>query len=359
MNKSTGLFILLTGGFFLSSVVSVSPQNLDVPQDQNHELNLNNEKKEQSDENSNLEENPSTLQEIEKQKILENAKVYQCIIRENDIIQVAILENGDTYLFYDNVYNKILLEEINPEDVYIVCRRNEIIFEYKKPLSNIKHQKIFKLKDNEVELIGSKRHDQIQDYIEELFLKALEGKKTEILKLSLKNFSFSYQYINNESINHLLNEAIEKSNRAPTSKAVNIFEATGILITKLVYYYQFNEMVSDDELLDFKKWISALEQVGIENYENFFIQYAETLLKLNAQNGLEILKYLTQVRENHIDSYIILGNYFWLKNQKDKAKEYYKKALEKSKMQLDHPLSNENNQNISKIPEYIYVRLSE
>ncbi len=356
MKKCRGLSILFTGGLYLFIVTSIFSQKVEAPQKDS--IDFINEDKDQSNLN-NLKQEENLEINIDKNKILENAKIYQCFLKEGDTVQLAILENGDAYIFYANTVNKIYLEEINPEDVHIVCESNEIILDYKKPLSNIQYQKIFKLKDNEVELSGSKKYDQTQDYLEELFLKALEGKKTEILKHTLMDMSFSYQYINNESIHNLLNRSIEKSMNAPLYKAINIFESTGILSTKLVYYYHFNQILNEQEIQDFKKWISALEQVGIENYENFFIRYAETLLKSNVQNGLVILKYLTNIKENNIEPYILLGNYYWMKNQKDLAKEYYKKALDISKSQLENHLSIENNQNSVKIPEYIYVRVGE
>lgn len=359
MMKSISLYILLMGGVFLFDNVSISSQDVETPQQD--QILQNNEENEQSNtESSNQVENPEINEETDKTKILESAKIYQCVVNEGNTIQLAILKNGDAYILYNNtIINKIYLEEINPEDVQVVCDRNEITLDYKKPLSNVKYHKIFKFKDNEIELIGSKKHDQIQDYIEELFLKALEGKKSEIIKLKLMDLSFSYQYINNESIYNLLDRAIKKSLNVSSYKAISIFESAGILSTKLVYYYNFNQILSEQELQDFKNWISALEQIGIENYENFFLRYAEILLKTNPQNGLEILKYLTNIKENNLEPYILLGNYYWMKNQKEQAKEYYRKALDISKTQLENHLSIENNQNSVKIPEYIYVRVGE
>ncbi|GIX40642.1 MAG: hypothetical protein KatS3mg129_0375 [Leptospiraceae bacterium] len=366
MKKFKIYIILLSGGMicFQNQLIAQETQETiekekPIIQQENQDHNESNLIKENSQETEHILDEE---QQISKEEILKKAKIYQCIINNQQEFQIAILDSGEAYLFFNHSYKKIpIQEEINPEEIHIICKDQKLIFESKKPLSNITHRQIFSVKQNkDLEFIGSSQHDSINNYIDELFQSVLEGNKNRILQTDLKEIPFAYQYINSEKLSFYMNKILNLNYNKNFRKKIKIYESYGILTTKLIYYYHLNLNPEKEILEDFKNWIYAWEHIGLDNYESFILEYGKTLLNINQESGNNVLNYLIIKKPDYIPAYTTLGDYYWNINQKEKAKEFYNKIIEieKNKEQQEKMFLNDDN-NSSNIPEYIYERIKE
>jgi tetratricopeptide (TPR) repeat protein len=111
-------------------------------------------------------------------------------------------------------------------------------------------------------------------------------------------------------------------------------------------------------LEDYKNWVQAWEHIGLENYEDFILQYGETLLSINPTEGEKVLNFLKEKKSEYIPTYIVLGNYYWKIKQKEKAVDLYKKAIEIHQEKLKNNFMDEQN-HASNIPDYIYERIKD
>ncbi len=350
---------LILGGLFLF----VFPLRTE---DFSSQINSENKTQLQQEEKEEFKE----ISEEEKENILQNAKIYNC--KNNDIndnelnknneetIWLAITETGSLYLYLNGFYKKlpIIMEEINLENTQLDCNDDQVIIEYKKPFSNKIQKYVFSIKDKnkEINLVGVEKKDQVQEYIDEIFKNALEGKKNTILELNLKEIPFAYQYINSEMFSYWIEEAISKAQITNFNKSKLILESVAILTSKMIYFYYLNQPLNPEETFeDYKIWINAWEYIGWEKYEKFFIKYNEILLKLNLEKGIEIINYLIEKKPLILENYILLGNYYWNKNEKEKAIEIYSKLINIWEENQEFFLLEENSK--FQIPHYIKDRL--
>jgi tetratricopeptide (TPR) repeat protein len=352
----TFIFFLLFGGIDYTNLSS---------QDLIKETPLENEKNE---ENKNLEPPPSiekTEDKIESQEdlvqkreeILKKAKIYQCQMDYGQVFKIAILDNGDAYLLFNDSFKKIPLEEgLNPEEIYVICKDQTLVLESKIPLSNLKHKQIFSFKNFELSLIGSSKQDNFNVYIDDLFQLVLEGNKNKILQLELKEIPFAYQYINTEKLSTFLDVLLQKISQKSNNRKLLVLESFGILTTKLINFYHKNLVEEKESLENYHKWIESWEYVGFENYENFILIYGKTMLNLNIEKGLEILKTLKEKKPFYIPVYIALGDYYWNQHQKEEAMEFYKQAIQIE--ENNKKIFLENHHFPSNIPEYVYSRIN-
>jgi tetratricopeptide (TPR) repeat protein len=350
MNKLKILFVVLTfnGGIFNNSMFLFAQQN------QNEEI-------QQQEENpSNTETQNEVKQQTEMhEEWFKNAKIYPCALNNEKQFQIAVLDNGEAFLIFDHSYLKIPVKiKLNPEDIEVSCKNQILTLVSKNPLTSIRLKQMFSYKNQEIELIGTSKQDLNNDYIDSLFEYALKGNKKKILSIELKEIPFAYQYINSEKLSHFMSKILEKSESQDALIKINLLTSFGILSTKLIHYYHMNLSSPKEILEDYKNWVQAWEHIGLENYEDFILQYGETLLSINPTEGEEVLNFLKEKKSEYIPTYIVLGNYYWKIKQKEKAVDLYKKAIEIHQEKLKNNFMDEQN-HASNIPDYIYERIKD
>lgn len=304
------------------------------------------------EENPNIIIQDNLVDDSIKEEIKNNSTVFECNIKENKVLQIAILKNGEAFIIDEEKIQKIpLIYNINPEGLQISCMEEEIIIISKIPFSNTLQKQIFSLKKEKIEVLGTSSEDLTGNYFQNLFEYAKKGSKDIILKEQLKDVKYSYQYVNGNEFDKFSKEIIEIANTKELNQKIKIYHSFGILTAKLIlYYYSNKKNLEEIDLEDYKLWIQLWEEIGWESYELFLFEYGKTYLAKNSELGEKILEELIAKKPNFFDAYIALGNYYWERNKKIKAYSLYKKAIGSNQKNFQENFT-------ILVPEYIMERV--
>lgn len=289
---------------------------------------------------------------IDLEEIKQNGTTKECQYGENKIVQFIVLKNGEIYLVLNNMIQKIPLSiDLNTEDWEIACKEKEVIIISKMPLTNIIQKQTFLIENHKIEKLGSTVEDTTSNYFNHLYELAKNGKKELILKTNFKEVNYSYQYITAEEFEKLSNNLIESSNSYSVEHKIKIYDAFGILTSKLILFYYSNQKEFEKyPLEDFTLWISLWEELGWHTYEKFLVEYSKLFLSKKPDKGIQILKELINRKSNYLQSYMVLADFYWDNKNKEEAIKLYKQILDKEKDFHENYLF--------PIPEYIKIRVS-
>lgn len=313
--------------------------------------NENNENIEQEGNIDEIEEN-NMVDDLTKEEIKNNATVFECKIKDNKILKISILKNGKAFLIDGEEIQQLpLIQNINPEGIQVSCIEEEIIIISKIPLSNTLQKQVFSLKEEKIEALGSSSEDLTRNYFQNLIDYVKKGDKDIIIKEQLKDVKYSYQYLNGDELDKFSKEIIQLGSKKDLNQKIKIYQSFGILTAKLIlYYYSNKKNIEEIDLEDYKLWIQLWEELGWESYELFLLEYGKTNLVKKPELGEKILEELIAKKPNFFDTYIVLGNYYWERNNKTKAYSLYKKAIGSNQKTFQENFT-------SLIPEYVIQRV--
>ncbi len=289
---------------------------------------------------------------IDLEEIRQIGKIKYCQYEGDKTLELIFLKSGKAYLILNDTVQEIpISDELNTEDLEITCKEKEIIIISKMPLTNILQKHTFFIRNYKIERMGSSIEDSTSNYFNYLFDLVRKGRKDLILSESLKVVNYSYQYITAEEFEKLSNDLIDSSSNNNIDKKIKIYDAFGILTSKLILFYHSNVKEFDSyPLEDFKFWISLWEELGWTTYEKFLVEYSKLFLSKHSRKGIMILEELINKKPNYLQSYIVLADFYWNNKDKQESLKIYKKILSKEKDFVQNDLS--------LIPEYIKNRVS-